>query len=348
MDGQGTGTALTLQRHSQTGLTVYDRVDPMDFIDKMGIVFARTGAGGAQTEQDGKLLALACVSRRMDVFELNQTYHLISGKLVKKADVMLGDFRRAGGKHRWIADGTDGKTATLELTPKGEQPSTYTFTIEMAKAAGYVKSGSQWTKRPDQMLRARCITDLIGMVAPELKCGDYSEEEIDDISSATPSVGSMSQATTASVTRSPDLVKARQAELAAMNGAGASQQVTTQSSTPTTKKDEAIIEAEFTTAPAATPSSKVESSQAPLGDAADLPEHTQQASVMEVELMVGQLGWTVEQVMVQINAGRAKKGDGPISELGQLDPANMQALMGNMRKLIEKKLAAEGVPFATN
>lgn len=183
-----------------TGLTVYDRVEPMDFIEKMGKTFALSGAGGCSTESEGKLMALACLCERKTIFEIARRYHLMGGKLVLKAETMLGDFRRAGGSHRWINDGDDGQACTIELTdPKGNVGTT-TMTIGKATAAGYVKAGSQWQKRPDQMLRARCITDGIRKLCPEISSGEFVEEEVEDFSPQTKPVQSRTVSTAAMAT----------------------------------------------------------------------------------------------------------------------------------------------------
>ncbi len=337
---QQTTELATVNR--QTGLSIYERVDPMDFIDRMGKVFALTGAGGAQTESDGKLLALACVSRGVDVFQLTQTHHLIGGKLSKKADVMLAEFRQLGGKHRWIKDGMDGLSATLELTPKGEAPSTYTFTIEMAKNAGYVKSGSQWVKRPDQMLRARCITDLIGMVAPELKAGEVSEEEMRDVVATV--TATTSAATPTAPTRSADDVAARQRELKEMASTGTpAQSVPAAQREAQSAKNGDVVDAEFVPAvPAANPTTSstvgTAPSQTPPASSAPLQSHQEQSVLMEIELTVGKIpGASLTTLVDSINKLRQQKNETPITELGQLQPAQLSAILGNLQKVLAKQ-----------
>lgn len=167
---------------SQAGMSVYDRVDPFKFIDDMGRIFGMTGAGGADTIEKGKLLALACLSRRMDIFQLSGTYHLIGGKLSMKADVMLAKFRQAGGKHQWIKDGSDGQTASAVFTFEG-QSHTVSYSIEDAKRAGLLsdpnKKPGNWEKNPAAMLRARVVSSGVRMLAPEVLEGSYCPEELE-------------------------------------------------------------------------------------------------------------------------------------------------------------------------
>ena len=302
-ESTGTGTALT----------VYDRVDPMDFIEKMGKVFALSGAGGCQTESDGKLMALACICERKNIFEIARRYHLMGGKLVLKAETMLGDFRRAGGSHRWINDGDDGQVCTLELTDAKGNVGTTTMTIGKATAAGYVKDGSQWKKRPDQMLRARCITDGIRKLCPEISSGEFVEEEVDDFS---PPTQSTAKAKAAPVARQTTSVTAP---------------VVTAMVTPPTP------------APTREPGDE---------DATDVhPEPTEAvpfdvpgeakldgpstAVLMEIEAVIGQAGLSVMQLLGSLNT----KNGTAFTKLDQLSADGAETLLGNLRKAIAAKAA---------
>ena len=174
------GTELAVSQAGNTSISVFDRVDPMSFIDTMGVIFSQTGAGGAKNLNEGKLLALACLAERKNIFTIANEYHLIGGKLTMKADVMLGKFRIAGGRHRWIKDGEDGVEACLELEYQGQKIQSR-FTLDQAKKAEFnFKPGSNWSKDPGSMLRARCITRGIKMIAPEIVGGYYTPDEIED------------------------------------------------------------------------------------------------------------------------------------------------------------------------
>lgn len=314
-----------------TALAVYDRVEPMDFIEKMGKTFALSGAGGCQTESDGRLMALACLCERKTIFEIARRYHLMGGKLVLKAETMLGDFRRAGGTHRWINDGADGQTCTLELTDPRGNVGTTTMTIGKATAAGYVKSGSQWTKRPDQMLRSRCITDGVRKLCPEISSGEYVEEEVEDFAPPVKTV--------AATTRPAGDVKARQAELQKL----ATQPVVTTSAvvtmggttatvtpvTPTTTRepgDEDVVDVH--SAPVA---GEVVPFDVP-GEAtvATPPPHQQTSTLLEIEAVINQAGLTVEKLVASLNA----KNGTSITSLDQLAPEAAVKLLGNLRTAI--------------
>jgi hypothetical protein len=58
------------------------------------------------------------------------------------------------------------------LTDKEGNKTVYRYSMADAKAEGLVKPGSRWTKRPGNMLRARCISNGVGMLCPEIFAGD--------------------------------------------------------------------------------------------------------------------------------------------------------------------------------
>ncbi len=267
-----------------TSLSLYSQIqDPLDFITKMGKALAMSGVAGCTTEASGQVVAWACLSKQKDPFELAQRYHFMDGKLTMKAETMLADFRtKFGGKHRWVRDGKDGIAATLELTGADGNVVTYTFTIEEAKVAGYVKDKSNWSKRPDQMLRSRCITDAIRMGWPEISGGNYSEDEISDIAE-TPATGKSS-------------TSRRESK------ANATATVTTSQASPTVaatkepaKAAEVIADAEIvqtvpSTVPEAVPFELTPDPSKPE------PQSASQAMILELSLLVDKCGWTVDQV----------------------------------------------------
>lgn len=163
--------------------TMFDQIkDPLEFIKTMGTALAQSQVAGVKNAGQGQIMVWACLSKKKDPFEIAQRYHLIEGKLAIKAEQMLADFRtKFGGKSEWIKTGTDGVEAEIKLTGQDGQVIQYAFNVSTARSAGYVKDGSQWKKRPDQMLRSRCITDAIRMGWPEISGGNYSEEEIYDV-----------------------------------------------------------------------------------------------------------------------------------------------------------------------
>ena len=340
----------TLDDSYKTGVSIYDRVDPLEFIEKIGKVFAMTGAGGCKTESDGKLMALACVSERKTIFDIARRYHLMDGKLVTKAEAMLADFKKRGGTVRWIKTGCDGIEAVLELS-LDKVTEKYGFSIETAQKAGYVKDKSNWVKRPDQMLRSRCITDLMRMQWPEISDGNYSEDEISDMdltaSVATPSI--------AKTSRTKEEVAKKAAEYKAAEKTGKMPEETKKTAPA---EEEKIVDAEIE-APAKsekaaeTPAAETTTEKPPFdvdekttekGDADEstIPseaDSTFTAEVLEIQSLVEEFGWKEPDIVTIYN----KQYNCSAANFGEFSDEQRATILTKLRAVKEKhrdKLAA--------
>ena len=157
-------------------IELYDRLNnPVEAIERLGTLFAKSGLAGCDRPEQGQTLAWICLCEKKSPTEIIRTYDIIGGKLRKKALAALADFRMAGGKHRWIETGDDGKAATIELTYEGQTIKSR-FTIEDAQRQGLIRKDSGWTKTPGNMLRARAISNGVAMLCPEIFAGEESGE----------------------------------------------------------------------------------------------------------------------------------------------------------------------------
>jgi hypothetical protein len=150
--------------------------NPIEAIERMGIMFAKSGLAGCDRVEQGQMLAWICVCTNKSPIEIMRTYDIIDGKLRKKALAALADFRTDyGGRHVWLKSGdedVENPTAEIQLTDRDGKTITYTYSMEDAKAEGLIRPGSRWTKGPGNMLRARCISNGLGMICPEVYAGD--------------------------------------------------------------------------------------------------------------------------------------------------------------------------------
>ena len=156
-------------------LSIYDKFSTAETaITTLGNMFAGSGMFGCTSKSQGEVLAMMCLCKRKDPDWILRNYHIVDGKLSKKSSAILADFRAQGGRHKWIETGEEGalenRKATIQLSLDGDTV-TYTFSYAMAKAQGLVRQGSGWTKVPGNMLRARAITNGIGLLAPEITAG---------------------------------------------------------------------------------------------------------------------------------------------------------------------------------
>lgn len=162
--------------NQENAITIYDRMaDPLDAVDRLGQTFSKSGMFGCEKEEQGKVLALACISERQNPFALLRTFHLINGRLSMRADAMLAEYHKRGGKIQWKV--SDEKRATGLWSYQENQNVEISFTIEDAQRAQLIRKDSCWTKFPDAMLRARCISKALRMIAPEVVAGVYLPDE---------------------------------------------------------------------------------------------------------------------------------------------------------------------------
>lgn len=145
--------------------------DPLDAIERLGIMLSKSGMAKCDRVEQGQVLAWACVSERKSPFQILRTFHLVDGQLSKKAMAALAEFRQLGGKHKWLKTGEDGLEAQGEFTYEGNSL-TVSFTLEDAKRQNLVKPNSTWIKNPGVMLRARVSSAAVAMLAPEIYAGD--------------------------------------------------------------------------------------------------------------------------------------------------------------------------------
>lgn len=160
----------------------------LDAIDRLGDTFAKSGMFKCTRIEQGRTIVVMCITMGITPTEFLAKYDLIDGVPRKKALACLSDFRRAGGRHKWITASDDMEKATGEFTMEG-QTYVVTFTMQDAQRQGLVRPNSNWVKTPSNMLRARVITTAIGMLAPEIVAGGDDEPSESTVTSAPLNLG---------------------------------------------------------------------------------------------------------------------------------------------------------------
>ena len=161
-------------------VNVYDRInDPVSATAQLGEWIASSGMFGCTKVEQGHILALQCLAERKSPFDIKRTYHLIQGQISMRADAMLAGYRQRGGKVIWKQ--FDAKAAIATWKYDGNEVE-ISYTLDDAKQAGLwpAKAGTGWSKDPAAMLRARCISKAVRMLAPEVVMGVYTPEEVSD------------------------------------------------------------------------------------------------------------------------------------------------------------------------
>jgi hypothetical protein len=179
-----------LATHQPDSAEFYSRIGTsLEAVKELGSWIARSGVFNCQKDEQGNMIALECLATRKTPFDFKREFHLVNGSLTMRSDAMLAGYRTRGGKVIWKQFDS---TAAIGIWKYDGNECEIGFTTEDAKIAGLLpaKPGSGWAKDPSAMLRARCISKAIRMLAPEVVAGLYSPEEAADFttSSATPTV----------------------------------------------------------------------------------------------------------------------------------------------------------------
>lgn len=111
--------------------------------------------------------------------------HVIEGKHSLSADAMVALVLKSGlAKYfkpkKWDATGATWETVRVDGM-MGPDPIEFTYTLEMAQAAGLVKDKSNWQKRPLEMCMARSKAILARICYGDLLASLYTPEELREI-----------------------------------------------------------------------------------------------------------------------------------------------------------------------
>lgn len=195
-----TALSLLLGAPSPSALAFYRKIaDPMDAVNKLGKVFSTSGMFGCANDDQGRVLAMICLTEGKTPSQILKRHHIIGGKLSDKADAMLAAFRMSGGRH-FIKQYTpevveiefstpDQKfTAKFTLAEALEEDYIYTKEAVSGKVAKRNADGTlnrwafkdNWStpRRRAQMMWARVISDTVRHLMPEVNFGEYTPDEL--------------------------------------------------------------------------------------------------------------------------------------------------------------------------
>jgi len=161
-------------------------VKSMAEIEAIGVLFERSGMFGCTQQGQGIILSLACVMEGKTPIELLETYHIINGKLSKRADAMLVDFIKLGGIYSIDVRNENEARAMFKFKSAMFESS---FTWEQAKKEPFVyeKDGKtpkyNWAtpRARMQTLWARVVSDGVRTVCPLANRGTIPPEEAQDL-----------------------------------------------------------------------------------------------------------------------------------------------------------------------
>jgi len=159
-------------------IETYSKINDLQGIRAMGDAIAKSGMFGCEKTEQGIVLALQCIAENKPPLEMAKHYHLVKGKLTKRADAALAEFLSIGGKFIF-ADLKDPTSQRAKVTYGEYKDFAVEYTIEDAKSQGLLDgSNPNWKTRPAAMMRARLVTETLRAVAPQVIAGFYEPDEV--------------------------------------------------------------------------------------------------------------------------------------------------------------------------
>lgn len=157
-------------------------------MERMAASVAKSGLFGMKTHEQALALMLLAQSEGVHPMTAARDYHLIEGRPALKSDAMLARFLSAGGKVQWVKN-TDACVTAVFTHP---QTGSLEITWDDARVAKAELAGRPNHKKfPQQMKRARVISEGVRAMFPGVAIGSYTIEELQDI---TPEIKVVSQA----------------------------------------------------------------------------------------------------------------------------------------------------------
>jgi hypothetical protein len=172
-------------KNETTALTIRGQALPAKSMGELataGELLAQSGMFGIKNAAGGFVVAATCYQQGISLMEFHRTYHIVEGRPSMRADAMLAEFRKAGGRYKIVENSQT--RAAAEFTFEG-QVLAFEFTMDDAKRTGDCLRGDGkvkeiWTKRPEDMLWARMVSRAVRRLCPEINAGVYAPEEVMD------------------------------------------------------------------------------------------------------------------------------------------------------------------------
>lgn len=169
---------------SETAIATVGRshkpIESMSFDDmlRMGESLVRTGFLPQHIKTGAQAAAIILTGRELGMMPMQaiRSLQIVRGKVSENADSQLARFKEAGGKARF--DHLDANKAVLWLQHPNGDEHIEVWTIDDAKAAGLLESGSMHRKFPKAMNRSRVITAGLKSIGWVGAVGAYDPDEI--------------------------------------------------------------------------------------------------------------------------------------------------------------------------
>lgn len=167
-----------------SSLILYEKLnqspaEALKFVDQIGQ--SLVGFGGIANPNQGKVVALVCLTEGIPITGFAKKYHLMEkGKLQHTSVYLHAEMIAQGWKVKWLKDGSNGEASAQFTNVDEGVDQAVSFSMEDAKRAKLVKPDGGWEKQPANMLRARVISNACVMLAPGIISGHPPDMDYDE------------------------------------------------------------------------------------------------------------------------------------------------------------------------
>lgn len=152
-------------------------VRPLPELQVISKAIYESGFYGFKNQNQAFTALIASQDMGMNATRFCQDYHIINNRPSKKTETAFRDFKKAGGRVKWIE--TTEQIAKAELIAPDNDSIIMEYTIKQAEKAGLIKEN--WLKNPADMLRSRVLSKGIKAIYPQAYDGFLSEDEAIDL-----------------------------------------------------------------------------------------------------------------------------------------------------------------------
>ena len=171
-----TMTDTTLARATSGGVDIRT----VDDAERLARIAVASGLTALRRPEEAAVILLTGRELGLAPMQSLRGIHVVQGRPVLSADLMVAIVRRSGLCASWRTVETTPDTCTIETRREGEpEVARKTWTIADAARAGLTAKGGNWKAYPAQMLRHRCASDLAREVYPDVVIGCYTRDEIE-------------------------------------------------------------------------------------------------------------------------------------------------------------------------
>ncbi len=168
---------------------MFDRItDPVAAAATLGPALFRSGFMALKTPEAGTMVMFECLTRKITPQSFAETYHVMGGRLSKRADRMLAELVERGGDYT-IDERTPEACRITFVVGKRTMQSVCTHEgVQQEAFYRIVKDGKEkindnyaTPRKRMQMLFARAVSDGVRAIDPSVCAGLYTPEETEDM-----------------------------------------------------------------------------------------------------------------------------------------------------------------------